>query len=745
MRLLEFAVKGMQGLSSPLVRVQLVPGLNAVVVGDPTTRQALLDILYFALYPDPSRAEATTPLASGPDAAVSISVEGSGGEVYRLIRDLSSGAVSLSRRGTSSDAFELLTSTSTEVAQFLRVQEGMPDEVGFERVYMLGPDSFPSLKAGVRCRSGRPFGAGSAPFAPAAPGLPNLPSGMAPLPSGGPPPPTPHPRVFFYAAPPTPPHAPYKPPVIQGKPALAGRDAVPNEDWSPMLTEEKVALHRQLGTMVEEAKAAAAARAKRDELQLKHDALEEPVQEIARIDKQLAWIEQHKADDGMPTDMAERLDDLEEAEEKFNIEVKRLSHERLGADEAWSKFRFTPLQSDRMFIASTGFAVAAIVLAVALRRPWIALLNLPAALVAVGSSLRYVADLEKRARMKHRLEVVVEREQRLDRQHALETGVTKKLLEKLDLTEGEVRQKLAGRSKEAAERDTLVTRRATVHQQVGGDKGLEDFAKLALALDAASAEVAKLDKVGTADIDAMQARLQSLQAELEHHGAKDEPAAHPGFEMPDEAATVVEMDDDEEGYGSGYGVGGPSDGGGSGKLGLAGGYFASSGSFPLSGGLGGGLGGYGGGGGGSTPADRSRELVESAVDVLHTPLEGIVQALPARLSQYVSALTDGVYTVATLDHHGALSVAPSPTAPSVPYPTLEAPLVDLVDTALRLTLMEACVSRVPAPVLIDDPFTHFDSRRRTMFRQMLGYLGAATQTIVLTSLEDLDVPTQRID
>ena len=246
MRLLELAVKGVRGFNSPLTRVAFSPGVNAVVTADATVRQTVLDLIYFTLYPDTSRAGATADLAApgAPESRVALSVEGEGGEVYRVVREVASGAASLYRKVAASEQFQVLTQTSAEVAQFLRVQENLPDEVGYERLYMLGPDTFPSRGAQVRCRSGHPFEGPSMPIAPVAPGLPglrglpDLPSGMAPLPSAAMPAEVSSMSPLFGdEGPPPLDLAPFEqPPVVQGTPAAL--ELAPMESWSPVLTEE---------------------------------------------------------------------------------------------------------------------------------------------------------------------------------------------------------------------------------------------------------------------------------------------------------------------------------------------------------------------------------------------------------------------------------------------------------------------------------------------------------------------------
>jgi hypothetical protein len=142
------------------------------------------------------------------------------------------------------------------------------------------------------------------------------------------------------------------------------------------------------------------------------------------------------------------------------------------------------------------------------------------------------------------------------------------------------------------------------------------------------------------------------------------------------------------------------------------------------------------GSGEALPADRSRELVTSALELLQLPVEGLARLFQGRLGEYLSALTDGAWVAGRFGPRGELFVASAGGA-ELPYTALEGEALDLVDTSLRFVLIEALVQQTRLPVLFDDPFEAFPAHRRRLLAQMLGYLGEATQVVVLSALEDL--------
>jgi hypothetical protein len=217
--------------------------------------------------------------------------------------------------------------------------------------------------------------------------------------------------------------------------------------------------------------------------------------------------------------------------------------------------------------------------------------------------------------------------------------------------------------------------------------------------------------------------------------------------------------DDEDGYGSGYGYGGgsgkgPAPGSGAGESGESGESGASAGAgecgeprrLSVAGageddedGLRGGrfVGGYGDEGGEVLEPDRSRGLVSSAVDLLQIPVDGLPERIGPRIGQYLSAFTSEAYESAVFGARGELSVVRKGGGDPISFVSLEPEEMDLVDSALRFSLVEACVSQFKIPVLIDDPFLGFSLKKRMILSQVLGYMASATQVVLLTEKSDV--------
>jgi len=151
-------------------------------------------------------------------------------------------------------------------------------------------------------------------------------------------------------------------------------------------------------------------------------------------------------------------------------------------------------------------------------------------------------------------------------------------------------------------------------------------------------------------------------------------------------------------------------------------------------GSGGGVGGYSDGGEAELP-DRSRELVQATVDLLSIEVDTLAQKLVPRLEQYLQAFTQAKYGVSGVGPRGEITLLEE--GKEALYRDLEGEDLDLVDASLRFTLAEFVLRRYRIPLLVDDPFTDLDPKRRKLLAQMLGYFARATQVVVFSQNEDI--------
>lgn len=188
-------------------------------------------------------------------------------------------------------------------------------------------------------------------------------------------------------------------------------------------------------------------------------------------------------------------------------------------------------------------------------------------------------------------------------------------------------------------------------------------------------------------------------------------------------------EDEGDGYGSGYGnSGGQSSGGLSAS---SEGYLASSGFGAPMGGLAGFGGGYGEGGG--PPPDRSRDLMQSAVDLLSIEVDDLAKKIEPRLALYLKALTAGRFEQVQFGARGEIAVKSPSDEESIAYGDIDSDLIDFVDLAIRFSLAEVLVRTFQIPMLVDDPVVTLDEARRGLFQQMIGYFGNTTQVIIATA------------
>src|SRR5688572_18369904 len=157
MILVELALQGAKGFP-PLVRMGLKPGINIFRCPDPTLRSAVVDATYHTLFPDPSRGSATAHLVGAAQTRIALTFFGRDKITYRILRDASNGATKLYKFDPAQNQYQLFTAVAQEVAQYLRVQQRLPDEVGYERLFLFSRETLPSKGAQARSRSGAAMG-----------------------------------------------------------------------------------------------------------------------------------------------------------------------------------------------------------------------------------------------------------------------------------------------------------------------------------------------------------------------------------------------------------------------------------------------------------------------------------------------------------------------------------------------------------------------------------------------------------
>jgi hypothetical protein len=826
MILLEIALQGIRGFP-PLTRIALRQGMNVARTGDAALRRATLDAIYHAIYPDPSRSGATAKLADpgAKESRIAITFFGRDKSTYRVVREAANGAVSLHKFDPEQNKYSALTRASQETAQYIRVQQQLPDEVGFERLFMYSAESMPSLGTKAKTRSGSSIASGlSEPAAASGPGLP-----------------------AFAARPPSAVSAHAQARATSRIPGLRGASGSPGSgpaarapsgfgsalNMNNALVQTELAISGDIGSgdvagevapdpeveLAEKKRLLQRARDDRghavraEKVQVELDAhnarkfeLSGKVERVKIVRAEVEKLRQLDAGDqdlrNLPRGFGERLRRFEEAQVKYQSDRQKIIEERMEAEQKLGGLSVLQLRNDPYFLAGVGLALAFIGLAVLLAKPAIALLNVLCLVVAAGAAFRCVGDLEIVARARIRVQAIGDREQRLEKQFELDTAAMKKLMDRfatsaphelleriegseklqhqLKVAQDALARELSDPSVANAEHElNHVTQQIeALEAQILGSQSIISQDTLDRRVVLLEREIAALEKAvkakseGTSEASTQEfrpppprstsqvpARSDSVRSPSGVHKLtpvvpQRPPPRAPSVPKPPspEAASLFDFgggnigsEDEEEGYGSGYGkpTGGDGDDGGSASamgdpqeergaylaIGGHGGVGPGGSSLP---------GGYDDeGAGAALHPDRSRDLVQAAVDLLQLPVDDLTERIRPRVGQFLAAFTDNVFDSATFGPRGEMSVVPKGGGEPIGFMELEPEAIDLVDVALRFSLAEAILSKFKVPILIDDPFLGFVPQKRMLLSQMLTYLAKMTQVLLLTEREDV--------
>jgi hypothetical protein len=713
--LVELALQGVSGFPET-ARFAFRPGANLIQAGTPTARSHLFDAIFHTLYPDPSRGGATEKLVATRDgkSRIVLTIYGRDKATYRLRRDTSTGATRLDRFDSATNRYEVLSESSQEAAQFLRVQQNLPDESTFENVFMFQPGMVPSRAQSVHTRSGTPMVRG-------------LEAGGGGLTQRG-----------FIASPLG--HAEMRSSSFPG--IISSLDA-------PAPTKPRIEdVEAELGRL-------------RNDL-LRAERVEKAQIELAKLQKEREGLEQRQAQ--VETIEAERVDvekllaaipNLEAMTESFDerlrsydesaaaharerallvekVDRARRDREKLGVQVLW--FR------DRPLIAGLAVALLALVLAIAFSASWLAWVNL----IGAGVAFRFAWIRTDDQALRFELDEEVQQNEallgRLDKDFSLSSGTTRRMLENLGFTQ-------ARSFYEARANRVALTRRLEVLvadlTEAKIRVGVRNPTKTMTELDA---RIQELEKVAEEDNDQMILDKEGLKQEIARLEGRRTQATKiassgGGGLLGDDLLISQDDDDDEldecrprrEPF---CASSSDSD---------RGGWFAigSSGSY-LGGGLGGGLSSLHLGGTSPVPLapDRSRDLVGAVADYLGADRQALLTELEPRIILALKALVDPNVDGLAFGAQGEIRVRIAGEIEARPWMGFEPDRLDALDTTLKLCLAEHCIRRQPVPMLVERPVA--PAERREAIDRWLAALARASQVLIFSDESDFPGEVHRI-
>jgi len=134
----------------------------------------------------------------------------------------------------------------------------------------------------------------------------------------------------------------------------------------------------------------------------------------------------------------------------------------------------------------------------------------------------------------------------------------------------------------------------------------------------------------------------------------------------------------------------------------------------------------------SAPEDPLNRQLSLLADVLARSKEGILEPILPRLSQYISALSQGRYAQIQSVGRGELVVLEAAGA-AHPWVQLSSADRDLCFLALKLCFLEVSLSAGTQPILLDHAFANFGAELQPLLAKMVAGLAQKTQIILQSS------------
>jgi hypothetical protein len=657
----------------------------------PASSRGVLTAIFAGLQPE-TEIGATSAAAGG---RISVAFLGRDQRTYRVARQLGAAGARLGREAPGEP--RLLSNHVGEVAQYLRLNLGVPAALAYERLFWwsperIGPSAIATRAAAGSSLFGRPRrstgGLGPEPTPPSALGA-GFGGGL-----GGPPLATltgdlGGPMSGLGVA-----SGLYTSALDVGAAPRAGsgfhatnalvREELETSDLVRRTRESPEVMRRELAAIRMRRARIAEVRAgdvERERLRSEREALVALVERHRALTVRLANLDAalapHRELLEIAGELGERVEAFRASQARRAAELERLAAERAAFEAERTAARTGPLARDPAFVAGLALSVllAVVGLVAGRRAPW--LLHLVGTFVAAGAALQWVDRRGAAERVGARERSIEERRARVERQWELETAVVRRLIAAYEV---DAPSALTVRAEEAARLRVEYDAAEVERSLLDADPALADATRRVAGLDARlraleeqeAGLVAELGELPSlAELDRRAGAIERALAGFERTSVP--PLALPSFAPRAPATPTTDLD-----------------------------------------------------------GDPSPALSAAAAELLDKRVDALGSLVDARLGRYIAALTRGVVSRATLDDEGRMILDDGSGLTSLLGDTRI-----VAELALRTCLVELAIARTPLPLLVEDPVAPLGAEARRRVVDLLGHLGRIAMVIVTSDATDL--------
>lgn len=747
MYVVQLAVEGMRGFPER-VRFGFRGHLDVVRAADRDKREGLIDVLFHTLFPDPDRSFATEKWVI-PDSRAGravVTVAGKDRRAFRLLRNLASGSVKLYRYDREKNAHHLMSSDIREASQFLRVQMQLPDDASYERLFLFAAGARPSV-AGFVSRTGADLFGGAAASGPGRPagGLQGGLLGASALASGT------EQRSELTSAFPLPSvlqestgvHAmpsgfSMHNALVQHELELSGTADLVAESSD----EDLQAKHRELTQSLGRARQRDQAERALGVLAEKETKAETAIAEMRTLAERQEQLRQEidalQALAQLPPDFKARLGRHEVQKATYLNDRKRVDTE---AERLARSLEASPAPWWREPRTVAGLAGAGLCLlgAPLLDLPILGLAQIGFGCLAGWGGLSTLAELQSFEALQDDRRQLEEESQKLERRYSLDTSTVRGMMSRFDDMSTD---ELVARVERFHTLEAEFKKAEKLLDGAVGARGRRAEAVLEKVRERKARCEATLEKIGDVPaLDSLERRLEGLASQLRARGLPvvEAPSSEHVPVVRGQSTIGAADEDEEDGYGPGYGsVSASDDGGWEARPGEG---WLAVGGGPLGGGFGGRVSNYGGGDGGGR--SRPQLLLEAATDLLGSDPEAVMSTVQPRAERFVSALSSRAVRQVHFTGSGELVLLVEGGERG--FDELEGALKDQVDVGLRFALLESVLRVRQVPVFIEEPVASLAPDRRQTLRRIYAHLASMTQLLVLTPANDLEGHVVELD